>query len=90
MLVGGGEASPCAPNEQRVGCGFARGELEALRDALPAGSRNPFVDHRARPGTVFAEPLLEVDVQFLERDDHGRLRHASYKGVHFSSGGAVF
>jgi hypothetical protein len=48
----------------------------------PAQLRTPFRPRTLAPQPVFVRPMLGAQVQFLARAGDGRLRHASYKGLH--------
>jgi bifunctional non-homologous end joining protein LigD len=70
----------------RVGSGIAGKAGRLLAELLTphAVERSPFdteLPRLDRQGTVWVEPLLVVDVQFLRLTSDGRLRQPAYRGV---------
>ncbi len=66
-----------------VGSGLTQEAIRLLEGTLRQMTRDdsPFVDEVTRPGAVFVEPVLVVEVEFREWTPDGRLRHPVYKGV---------
>ena len=67
-----------------VKTGFTHGLRVALPQILGANGRDtcPFAGCEVPRETVFVEPELVCEVQFLEwTARHGQLRHASFKGL---------
>jgi bifunctional non-homologous end joining protein LigD len=70
----------------RVGSGIAGKAGRLLSDLLSPRTvdRSPFdteLPRLDREGTVWVEPFLVVDVQFLRLTNDGRLRQPAYRGV---------
>lgn len=69
----------------RVGSGIAGKTARVLTELLVPLARadSPFLDvpRLDVAGTVWVEPVLVVDVQFLRVTDDGRLRQPAYRGV---------
>lgn len=70
----------------RVGSGIAGKAGQRLGDLLRplASDAAPFVENLApldRDGTVWVEPSVVIDVQYLEVTRDGRLRQPAYRGV---------
>lgn len=68
----------------RVGSGVAGKAGRVLADQLIDSDASPFVDEIPRidrQGTVWVEPTLVIDVQFLTVTPDGRLRQPSYRGI---------
>jgi bifunctional non-homologous end joining protein LigD len=84
VLVGEPTADGLA-SRGRVGSGIAGRSARVLTELLvPLGrAENPFLDvpRLDAKGTVWVEPVLVVDVQFLRVTTDGRLRQPSYRGV---------
>lgn len=66
-----------------VGSGLAERDLRVLGERLAALHRptSPFDVAAPRPGAVFAEPELVVEVEFTEWTEVGVLRQPVYKGL---------
>lgn len=63
--------------------GVREPDLSTLRELLPMLERadSPFAGRQPSKPTKFVEPVLEIEVQFLERTSGGALRQARFKGL---------
>lgn len=68
----------------RVGSGLAGKAGHLMAEALSPRETSPFADEVPRidrEGTVWVDPVLVIDVEYLEVTAEGRLRQASYRGI---------
>ncbi|MFD7293811.1 non-homologous end-joining DNA ligase [Streptomyces sp. NPDC059897] len=67
----------------KVGTGFDRRTLRALRDRLDElqQPRSPFTDRVAERATHWARPRLVAQIEFSEWTRDGMLRHPRYQGL---------
>lgn len=66
-----------------VGTGLSEGEVRRLRRLLDplTRARSPFEGGEGRPGAVWVEPQLVVEVAYREWTPAGVLRHPAYVGL---------
>jgi bifunctional non-homologous end joining protein LigD len=67
----------------KVGTGFTEAELKRVAGILgPHEQReSPFAGTQPEKGTIFVEPCVVAEVEYLEWSDAGVLRGPSYKGL---------
>lgn len=68
----------------RVGSGIAGRAGRLLTEVLQVQESSPFADEVPRidrQGTVWVDPVLVIDVEYLEITGEGRLRQPSYRGI---------
>jgi bifunctional non-homologous end joining protein LigD len=66
-----------------VGTGFTDADRKAIKKMLDKRriTKNPFDRKPGKPGAIFVEPWVVVEVEYTEWTADGALRHPSFKGL---------